>query len=128
MDDPTSKTPQPPIRVLVVDDDVDTLVVMGKFLSILGIDAVPATSCADAWAAAQRERFRVVISDRHLRDGDGLALLWGLRQQYDCRTIVISGDPQPARGLRESFDLWLSKPTDGTRLRSAVAELLTLSA
>ena len=112
------------IRVLVVDDDPDTLVVMGKLLSLIGIDAVPVATCAAARDAARAEPFTLVICDHHLPDGDGLALCWNLKQQYGCRTIVMSGTDEPAEGLPLSVDLWITKPVQVKALHAAVGRLI----
>jgi CheY-like chemotaxis protein len=72
---------RPTPRVLVVVDDPDTLALLGRFLSQVGADAVPAATCAAARAAAGRERFTVAVVgsivpdvgfNREQRMGDGV--------------------------------------------------------
>src|SRR4051794_25160326 len=99
---------------------IRVLVVMGKLLSLIGIDAVPVLTCGDARRAAQFEAFTLVICDHNLPDGDGLALCWDLKQQYGCRTIIMSGLDEPAEGRPLSVDLWITKPVQVKRLHSAV--------
>ena len=112
-------------RILVVDDDVDTIVVMGKALTAFGFDGVPVTSCADAREVAARfGGIDAVVTDLRLRDGDGVELGRELRRAYGCKVAIMSGDPAPHGGLPAGIDVWLHKPVDLPRLRSAVESLL----
>jgi CheY-like chemotaxis protein len=138
MEDPTA-APRPPVptrqggRVLVVDDDRATRVVMGRLVETLGIAAVGADTCAAARDAAAiathgvpqtEDTLRLVICDRRLPDGDGLDLLATLRRDHRCRTIVLSGFSPPADGAPPWVDRWLTKPADCEQLRTAIAEQL----
>jgi DNA-binding response OmpR family regulator len=106
---------------LVVDDDPDTLVILGKLLSLIGIDAMPALTCDAARGAARANgTLGVVIADVSLPDGDGLALLAELKRDYGCRTIAISGWARPAGRLPIGVDLWIEKPVEVARLHGAV--------
>jgi DNA-binding response OmpR family regulator len=120
--DPSSTSPT--VRVLVVDEDPDTLVLVGKLLSTAGIDAVPVATCADAHNAAQVKPFTLVICERKLPDGDGLELCWMLKLKYGYRTIMMSDTDRPAGALPMSVDLWLKKPVGITCLRDAIERLL----
>jgi DNA-binding response OmpR family regulator len=114
----------PAVRVLVVDDDPNTLVLLGKLLSTTGIDAVPVTTCADAHQAARLNPFTLVICERTLPDGDGLELCWNLKLKYGCRTIIMSGTEQPTGDLPMSVDLWIEKPVGIRRLWGAVRQFV----
>lgn len=92
----TTSSESPPARVLVVDDDPDTLVLLGKLLSSTGIEAFPVATCADAREAFELRPFTLVICERTLPDGDGLELCWGLKLKYGCRTILMSRTEEPA--------------------------------
>ena len=112
-------------RVLVVDDDPDTLVFLGKLLSQISVDAVPTASCATArYAMATLGQFDIVIADKVLPDGDGAALAAEFKQQHGCRTVVISGHDVPHDGPPDGVDLWVCKPVDLKRLKNAVAALV----
>jgi two-component system response regulator PilR (NtrC family) len=108
-------------RVIVVEDHADTLVLMGKLLSMVKVDGVPVATCAAAREAAQTlGRFDVVIADVTLPDGDGVELLTELKKQYGCRTVAMSGYDSPEEGLPAGVDLWIAKPVNLTELRRAV--------
>ena len=108
-------------RVIVVEDHPDTLVLMGRLLSMVRVDGVPVATCAAAREAARAvERFDVVIADVTLPDGDGIELLAELKSKYGCRTVALSGYNPPEEGLPAGVDLWLSKPVNMSELRQAV--------
>jgi DNA-binding response OmpR family regulator len=114
---------QPP-RVLVVEDDPDTLVFMGKALSRLPADAMPVATCEAArYAADHAGPFDVVIADVRLPDGDGVDLLAGLKRRHGCCTIVLSGTDEPPGGTPDSIDVWMTKPVDVEALFAAVRRL-----
>jgi DNA-binding response OmpR family regulator len=108
-------------RVLVVEDHADTLVLLGKLLAKIPVDAIPTQDCAGARAAAQRfGRFDLVIADHGLPDGNGAELLAELKQQIGCATIVVSGHPRPVGGLPAGVDQWVPKPVDLAALTRVV--------
>jgi two-component system OmpR family response regulator len=114
-------------RVLVVDDDPDTLVFLGKLLSQIPVGAVPTASCATArYAMKTLGAFDIVIADKVLPDGDGAALVAEFQRDHGCRTVVISGHDEPLDGLPEGVDLWVCKPVDLKRLKQAVEALASM--
>jgi CheY-like chemotaxis protein len=114
-----ARTPAP--RVIVVEDHADTLVFMGRLLSMVRVDGVPVATCAAAREAARAlGRFDVVIADVTLPDGDGLELLAEFKATYGCRTVALSGYDAPEEGLPAGVDLWISKPVNVADLRHAV--------
>lgn len=111
----------PARRVLVVEDHPDTLVLMGRLLSMVRVDGVPVATCGAAREAARAMgRFDVVIADVTLPDGDGLELLAEFKSTYGCLTVALSGYDAPEEGLPVGVDLWMSKPVNLTELRQAV--------
>lgn len=111
----------PAPRVIVVEDHPDTLVLMGRMLSMVRADGVPVATCAAAREAARAmERFDVVIADVTLPDGDGIELLAEFKSKYGCRTVALSGYDAPEEGLPAGVDLWICKPVNVAELRRAV--------
>ena len=110
-------------RVLIVEDDVDTLNMMGKLLARVPVENVAVTSCCAARTAAREGPFDVVISDVGLSDGDGVDLVLELKQQYGCRTVVMSGYDAPDAGTPGGVDFWLPKPVDLSQLARALHAL-----
>jgi DNA-binding response OmpR family regulator len=111
-------------RVLIVEDDVDTLVVFGKALTAFGFDGIPVCSCKDARDAALAVGgVHAVVADVHLPDGNGIKLAGDIRRAFGCCVAIMSGDPVPVGGLPEGIDLWVQKPVSLPRLREAVEAL-----
>src|SRR5258706_5483189 len=100
-------------RVLVVEDHADTLVLLGKLLAKIPVDAVPTPDCATARSAARTlGRFDLIIADHNLPDGNGAALLAELKEQCGCATVIISGHHPPPGPLPAGVDQWVPKPVD----------------
>lgn len=112
-------------RVLLVDDDIDTLAMMRKLLARVPVDNVSVATCCEARSAARDARFDVVISDAGLSDGDGVDLVRELKDQYGCRTVVMSGYDAPDTGTPGGVDLWIAKPVDLSQLTRALQSLTT---
>jgi DNA-binding response OmpR family regulator len=111
-------------RVLLVEDDPDTLALMRRLLARLSIRAVPTATCADAWRAAEElGSLDLVITDETLPDGRGTQLASALVRRYGGAVIVVSGLP-PGPSLPRGIEHWLTKPVDFARLREAVVALV----
>jgi DNA-binding response OmpR family regulator len=112
-------------RVVLVEDDADTLDAMNLLLERIAVTAVPASTCAAAQRAADAlGGVDLLIADLGLPDGTGLELASALATRFGgCATIIVSGSP-PEYGLPEGVGVWLTKPVDFTRFREAVARLV----
>src|SRR3954470_15363507 len=107
-------------RVLLVEDDPDTLGLMRRLLARLSIEAVSASTCADALRAVEDlGGVDLVITDQSLPDGRGAQLAAALVRGYGCEAIVVSGSP-PEASLPTGVKMWLTKPIDFPRLREVV--------
>jgi CheY-like chemotaxis protein len=116
-------------RVLVVDDDADTLDVLAAVLEYNGARVATAQSVAEALAVFERERPHVLISDVTLPDEDGFSLLRKLRSLPASRggnvpAIALTGydaleDRERVRG--EGFHAHLVKPVELASMLAAVS-------
>jgi PAS domain S-box-containing protein len=100
------------LRVLVVEDDVDSADAMGTVLTLRGHEVVVAHSVAEGLAYG-RKAFDVLVSDIGLPDGTGTELMATLRQRGDLRGIAISGfgTPEDVRhSLEAGFERHMTKP------------------
>jgi DNA-binding response OmpR family regulator len=112
------------LRVLVLEDDPDTLVLLGKFLGTIPADAVPAATCAAARYAAQTlGPFDIIIADAKLPDGSGIELAIALQREKGCATIILSGSDRPEGELPAGVDLWINKPVRLPQLEKAIRAL-----
>jgi CheY-like chemotaxis protein len=117
---------EPALRLLVVEDHQATLQVLTRLLVRAGHSVVPASSVAEARAAAKTQSFDGVISDLGLPDGTGLELMAHLRAAYGLRGVVLSGYgmEDDLRGSQEAgFVVHLVKPVDFPQLRHALREI-----
>jgi DNA-binding response OmpR family regulator len=116
-------------RALVVVDDVDTLVALGKVLSSLGFDGLPTLDCATARTMAKRSgKLAFALACERLPDGSGIDLLVELKRAYGCGTAVLSAEPEPPGGCPVGVDLWLRNPFDLTAIRQAMRALGRMTA
>jgi signal transduction histidine kinase/ligand-binding sensor domain-containing protein/ActR/RegA family two-component response regulator len=102
-DEPTACTPRPrpaALRILLVEDNADTLRYLGLSLRRRGYQVATAASLAAAREAATGGDFDLLISDIELTDGSGLELMREL-QPRGIPGIAFSGYGS-ADDLRES--------------------------
>ena len=117
------------LRVLLIDDDADTLEYASSLLENLGIQHVSAVSCTDALARAQAAElagkpFDASFVDWKMPDVDGFATAKHLRAAYPHMLIVIisaymQNDLQ-AKLTKAGADAFLPKPL----LQSTVFNIL----
>lgn len=76
----------PPL-ILVVDDEPAIRLFLTDLLEAFGYSVAVASNGLEACAKARSRRPALIISDRHMPDMDGLALLWTLRDDPDLHDI-----------------------------------------
>lgn len=85
------------LTILLVEDDVDNLELLGSVLEDEGARILSAGSIAGALAVSSDQQVHVVVSDLELADGDGCALLAELRKREALRelpAIAVTGYSQ----------------------------------
>lgn len=117
------------LRILLVEDHMDTAAALADLLDLLGHQVVVAHNVASGLAAAATAldggELDLVISDLGLPDGSGLDLMRELSRSHGVRGIALSGygTDQDIRASHEAgFSLHLTKPVDLERLRAALQE------
>jgi CheY-like chemotaxis protein len=115
------------LRVLFVDDHVDTLWALSRLFRRLGFETLTADSCAAARAVvAAHGPVDVMVGDVGLPDGDGLALLEELKRRYGGAAVALTARVMPADARRydaSRVDCWLAKPAGVSELRTVVEGL-----
>jgi signal transduction histidine kinase/DNA-binding response OmpR family regulator len=121
-------------RALVVEDDADVALLLGRILGQHGWDSEVARNAAEAFESLDRAHFDAMTLDLMLPDEDGLSLFRRLRQRPDGRAlpvIVISAIADRGRvqlnGDAVGVVDWLDKPIDQLRLREALRQALHAS-
>lgn len=113
------------LRILLVEDNPDTLTLLGKVLKRLSCEVVPAANAAEALAAAQRNHIDLVISDIGLPDRSGWELMQELRTTRGLRGIAISGfssEEDRQRSHDSGFSKHLVKPVGVQDLKTILQE------
>lgn len=116
------------LRVLLVEDDPDTLAIFELFLADWGIQVSSASTPSKALALAGKQDFKLVISDLHLQQDSGADLLQAVRAlQPACKTMLCSGSGGSSdwKARYGSFvDDFLMKPIRPDNLRAAIERVL----
>jgi signal transduction histidine kinase len=119
------------VRVLLVEDDLDTRNVMTLVLTGAGATVMTASSAGEAMEALIAHPFDVILCDIGLPGEDGFSFMRRARTTVDaCRdlpALALSAfarkrDKQRARDV--GFDGHLSKPIDPVELLRTLTELL----
>ncbi|XHR27023.1 MAG: ATP-binding protein [Chthoniobacteraceae bacterium] len=116
-------------RVLLVEDNLDTLRILSRLLERWGYEVLGADTVAGALEAASREPLDLLISDIGLPDGSGLEVMREIQRGHPhVRGVAISGfgTDEDIRQSREAgFAEHLTKPVAIEGLRAAIDRLVT---
>jgi PAS domain S-box-containing protein len=116
-----------PLRILLVEDHVDTAAVMKRLMKRLGHDVVLAGTVEGALEAWDAGEFDLLMSDVGLPDGTGLDVIRSIRDSGSgVPAIALTGfgmEEDVQRCLSAGFTAHLTKPVDFERLEGLVGEL-----
>ncbi|MEG3192733.1 response regulator transcription factor [Lysobacter sp. D1-1-M9] len=79
----------PPLKLLLVEDDVDIAAGIGDYLAAHAVQVDFAYTAAQARARVLAERFDVLVLDINLPDQDGLALCHALKHECGLQSPVL---------------------------------------
>jgi two-component system CheB/CheR fusion protein len=110
-----------PLRVLVVEDNLDTAETLRCLLADCGFHVAVAHSAQEGLKTAPQLEPHIVLCDIGLPDGDGYSVGSQLRQSScsHARLIAVTGHAEPIdrqRALAAGFDQHLPKPVDPATL------------
>jgi CheY-like chemotaxis protein len=114
------------MKVLLIEDHEDTALIIARGLETVGHSVARANSVASAVAVLTREQFDVIISDIGLPDGNGIPLIYAIREFCHVPAIALTGYGNPEdieRCLRAGFNRHLTKPVSFETLRQTIAEV-----
>jgi CheY-like chemotaxis protein len=124
----TSAPPSNPLRVLVVEDDTESLQLMGALLSIWGYEPRLTPDGPAGLRAATTEMPDVALLDLGLPGMDGFEVAQKLRATPGGSSILIvavtafRGESHRDKAFECGFDKYLMKPVDIETLRLVLAE------
>jgi CheY-like chemotaxis protein len=108
-------------KVLVVDDDADSLEMMSTLLNSWGLQVIAATDGEQAVEKFYAERPQVVLLDLRLPKLNGYEVVRQIRQNEvhsPTKVIALTGEGEAAEKTKAAgFDHYLIKPLDFERLR-----------
>jgi CheY-like chemotaxis protein len=116
--------PDPPVLVLVVDDDSFTASLTGMVLEEAGYDVLLAEGGGEALEVlAANPTIRVVVSDMNMPSMNGTQLFAELRRQaYPQSFILLTGEAAgPVKAANPAVDAVLTKDE---QLQEALPEIL----
>jgi DNA-binding response OmpR family regulator len=120
-------------KILVVDDDVDSLKLIGLMLQRQGYEVVAANAGQPALQKAYRERPDLIILDVMMPDMDGYEVARRLRAEPTTNDIPIimftakTMVDDKVAGFEAGADDYLTKPTHPAELASRVKAVLVRS-
>lgn len=118
-------------RILVVDDDLDMLHLIGLRLSAAGYDVDQAESGESALQSFRTHRPQMVITDLRMGGMDGLMLFEHLQKEVPTLPVIIltahGTIPDAVTATRRGVFSFLTKPFDGQELLRRVADAIRLS-
>jgi PAS domain S-box-containing protein len=106
-------------KILLVDDNDDTLSVIARILRSSGLEVQTATSVKSALAVLGSERFDLLVSDIGLPDGSGLDIMRHGRDHLGLKGIALSGygmDQDIQASHEAGFAHHLTKPPNFSHL------------
>jgi DNA-binding response OmpR family regulator len=119
-----------PEKILIVDDDVDTLRLVGLMLQRQGYQIVAANNGNQALVMARTEQPDLILLDIMMPDLDGYEVTRQLRENPDTRKIPIimftakSQLEDRVTGFEVGADDYLTKPTQPRELFAHVQDIL----
>ncbi|MUG93952.1 response regulator [Scytonema sp. UIC 10036] len=123
------------LRILIVDDNVDTLELITFILEQCQAQVKTATSASDAISIFLQFKPEVLISDIGMPGEDGYSLIQKIRtlppeqngQVPAAALTAFAGESESSRALAAGFQIHISKPVDPTELVAAIVKLAKLN-
>jgi pilus assembly protein CpaE len=121
-------------KILIIDDDVDTLRLVGLMLQRQGYEVSAASNGTQGLAKALEDRPDLILLDVMMPDMDGYEVARRLRKNPATVTVPIlmftakTQLDDKVAGFEVGADDYLTKPTHPTELQSHVKSLLARSA
>ncbi|OPZ81849.1 MAG: Transcriptional regulatory protein ZraR [bacterium ADurb.Bin431] len=121
-----------PVRILLVDDETDTLQALKLGLEDEGYNILTSPSRNEALTITKNEALDIVITDLKLKDGSGLDLLGYLQEVHPQVPVIIMtayGSIESTKvALRSGAYDYLAKPFSLADLKRIVAKLVEVIA
>ena len=111
-------------RILLVDDDPGTRIVLKKMLETFGAAVATATGAAEATRLLEHGSFDAVLSDIAMPGEDGFALAARTDVPIIAVSAMSTGEDDRSRALSAGFLEFVRKPVDPGELVRAISGVL----
>jgi signal transduction histidine kinase/CheY-like chemotaxis protein len=115
------------VRILIVDDDADSLELLRIVLENAGAQVTPAPSAGSALGESNRSPFDVVVSDIGMREMDGYAFMRAFRaHRAETPAVALTAYARAEdadRARHAGYQRHMAKPVDGAELVALIAAL-----
>lgn len=113
---------QPPLRLLIVDNDEALARAMEESLVKVGYECIVATSGPEGARKIETDTFDIVVTDLVMNDIDGMEILGRSRQRLpDAEVILVTGHatvPKAVEAMQQGAFNFLEKPITPAKLRA----------
>lgn len=120
------------MKVLVVDDDEDTVVLLSMLMERHGLVVDTVSTFAEALEALDAGDYHVVVTDLNMPDGDGMSLLAQAKPKTPLLgAILVTGAEtvEQREAIKQiGFTHCFTKPVDSARIIAAIDSLAAASA
>jgi CheY-like chemotaxis protein len=121
------------LRVLLVDDNEDSLILTMFMLENNGLQVKTATSVSQALETIKQLKFDILISDIAMPEVDGYSLIRKIREssiseQREIPAIALtalSSDESRSMALASGFQSYVNKPVEPTVLLAEIKRLIS---
>ncbi|MDQ6862030.1 MAG: response regulator, partial [Verrucomicrobiota bacterium] len=114
------------LRILMVEDDEHTSLVMGRILRRAGHEVMTAATVESALKILRSQRVDLLVSDLGLPDGNGHQVMRELAKSGNAKGIAVSGygmDEDLAQSSAAGFSAHLTKPITPEELEKTIREV-----
>lgn len=123
------------LRVLVVDDNIDTLELVAVILEQYGTEVITAASATEAMQVIAQSKPNVLVSDIAMPAVDGYSLIRQVRTLSSEQGGMIpavaltayASEEQRTLALESGFQMHVSKPVDPAELVAVVVKLAQIN-
>ena len=120
-------------KILIVDDELDTLLVLEKQLTTAGYDVIAAENGQQALLMTKSEQPDLIVLDIQMPDMDGGEVDFKLKEDPTTRhipvvfsTCLLSGSESVRKGRKCGGKIMLAKSNDTKELIDVIDETLSV--
>lgn len=118
----------PPIRSLIIDDEIDICNLLGNILARRNIQNEYANSLTDSKQILRDHRFDFIFLDNYLPDGKGIDFIPYLKNYFPAIKIILitalADQSMQDKMQKSGIDCFLPKPLHMDTINEAIDDLL----